>query len=129
MYFFISNFIYLFLFLISNFISNFSFSKNLINIHLLYLKSLGHVQLFPHLCPMDYTIHGILQARILEWVALPFSRGSSQPRNQTGVFCLQVDSLPTELSGKPLLCLKDYYNMNSWTCRNTNRRICDILFS
>ena len=31
--------------------------------------------------PMDYTIHGILWARILEWVAFPFSRGSSQPRD------------------------------------------------
>ena len=31
--------------------------------------------------PMDYTVHGILQARILEWVALPISRGSSQPRD------------------------------------------------
>ena len=40
----------------------------------------------PTLCdPMDYTVHGILQARILEWVALPFSRGSSQPRDQTQV--------------------------------------------
>ena len=38
----------------------------------------------PTLCdPMDYTAHGILQARILEWVAFPFSRGSSQPRDQT----------------------------------------------
>ena len=35
--------------------------------------------------PMDYTVHGILQARILEWVAFSFSRGSSQPRNQTQV--------------------------------------------
>ena len=35
--------------------------------------------------PMEYTVHGILQARILEWVALPFSRGSSQPRDQTQV--------------------------------------------
>ena len=34
---------------------------------------------------MDYTISGILQARILEWVAFPFSRGSSQPRDQTQV--------------------------------------------
>ena len=33
--------------------------------------------------PMDSTLHGILQARILEWVAFPFSRGSSQPRDQT----------------------------------------------
>ena len=37
--------------------------------------------------PMEYTVHGILQARILEWVAFPFSRGSSQPRNRTQVSC------------------------------------------
>ena len=43
-------------------------------------------QLCLTLCdPMDYTVHGILQARILEWVALPFSRGSSQPRKRTQV--------------------------------------------
>ena len=35
--------------------------------------------------PVDYTVRGILQARILEWVAFPFSRGSSQPRDQTQV--------------------------------------------
>ena len=35
--------------------------------------------------PMDYTVHGILQARMLEWVAILFSRGSSQPRDQTQV--------------------------------------------
>ena len=35
--------------------------------------------------PMDYTVHGILQARILEWVAFPFSRASSQPRDRTEV--------------------------------------------
>ena len=35
--------------------------------------------------PMDYTVHGILQARILEWVASPFSKGSSQPRDRTEV--------------------------------------------
>ena len=35
--------------------------------------------------PMDYTGHGILQARILEWVAFAFSKGSSQPRDQTQV--------------------------------------------
>ena len=34
---------------------------------------------------MDYIVHGILQVRILEWVAFPFSRGSSQPRDQTQV--------------------------------------------
>ena len=40
--------------------------------------------------PMDYTAHGILQARILEWVAFPFSRGSSQPRDQTQVSHIAV---------------------------------------
>ena len=43
----------------------------------------------PTLCnPTDCTVHGILQARILEWVAYSFSRGSSRPRNQTGVSCI-----------------------------------------
>ena len=37
---------------------------------------------------MDYAVHGILQARILEWVAFPLSRGSSQPRGRTQVSCI-----------------------------------------
>jgi len=36
---------------------------------------------------MDYTVHGILQIRILEWVGVPFSRGSSQPKDRTQVSC------------------------------------------
>ena len=35
--------------------------------------------------PMDYTVYGILQARILKWVAVPFSSRSSQPRNRSQV--------------------------------------------
>ena len=43
----------------------------------------------PTLCdPMDYTVHEILQARILRWVAVLFSRGSSQPRDQTQDSCI-----------------------------------------
>ena len=48
----------------------------------------------PTLCdPMDCSppgssVHGILQARILEWVAISFSRGSSLPRDQTRVSCI-----------------------------------------
>ena len=38
--------------------------------------------------PMDYIVHGILQARILEWVAFLFFRGSSQPRDWTQVSCI-----------------------------------------
>ena len=46
------------------------------------LMRLKIAQLCPTLCnPMDDTVHGILQARILEWVAFPFSSGSSHPRD------------------------------------------------
>ena len=38
--------------------------------------------------PPGSSVHGILQARILEWAAISFSRGSSWPRNQTHVFCI-----------------------------------------
>ena len=50
---------------------------------------------------MDYTVHGILQARILKWVAFPFSRGSSQPKDWTRSPTLQTSSLPAEPQGKP----------------------------
>ena len=61
----------------------------------------------PTLCdPMDYTVHGILQARILEWVAVPFSRGSSNPGIELRSPTLQVDSLPAEPPGKPKQALK-----------------------
>ena len=38
--------------------------------------------------PMDYTVNGVLQAIILEWVTIPFSRGSSPPRDGTWVSCM-----------------------------------------
>ena len=46
---------------------------------------------------MDYIARGILKAMTLEWVAVPFSRGFSQPRFPA----LQADSLPAEPQGKP----------------------------
>ena len=47
-----------------------------------YTLKVKVAQLCLTLCnPLDYTVHGILQARILEWVAIPFSRASSQPRD------------------------------------------------
>ena len=59
-------------------------------------------QLCPTLCnPRHYTVHGILQARILVWVAFPFSRGSSQPRAKSRSPAMQVESLPAEPPGKP----------------------------
>ena len=46
--------------------------------------------------PMDYTVNGILQGRILEWVAFPFFRESSQPRIKYKSLALQADSLLAE---------------------------------
>ena len=60
----------------------------------------------PTLCdPMDCSppgssVHGILQARILEWVAISFSRGSSQPRDRTQVSCIAGRFFTTEPRGK-----------------------------
>ena len=48
-------------------------------------------QLCRILCdPIDYGVYGLLQARTLDWVALAFSRGSSQPRDWTQVSCIAV---------------------------------------
>ena len=64
--------------------------------------------------PLDYSllgssVHRILQTRILEWIAIPFSREFSQPRDRTQVSpALQVNSLPTEPPGN--------YNTLSWSC-------------
>ena len=56
-----------------------------INIDVYILRE-SESQSCPTLCdPMDSTVHGILHARILESVAFPFSRGSSQPRDRTQV--------------------------------------------
>ena len=54
--------------------------------------------------PMEYTAHGILQARILEWVAVSFSRDLPNPGIKPRSPTLQVDSLPAELPGKPTSC-------------------------
>ena len=51
--------------------------------------------------PRDYTVHGILQARILEWVAFPFSRDLPNLEIEPRSLTLQSDSLPAEPQGKP----------------------------
>ena len=52
----------------------------------MYICEVKVTQSCPTLCdPMNYTIHEILQAIILEWIAFPFSTGSSQLRDQTQV--------------------------------------------
>ena len=63
------------------------------------------------------SVHGILWARILEWVAIPFSRGSSQPRDQTRVALITGGLLTAEPPGKPktfILCDNIFF-----PCHNT----------
>ena len=83
----------------------------------IHREQIKYIMLHPCMCacptlwdPMDYSppassVHGILQARILEWVAVPSSRGSSRSRNGTPrLLCLlhsQEDSLPLAPLGKP----------------------------
>ena len=70
------------------------------------------LQSCPTLCnPMDHSppgssVHGVIQARILEWAAVPFSKGSSDPGIDLSLTCLllwQVGSLPVAPPGK--LCM------------------------
>ena len=67
--------------------------------------------------PMDYSlqdssVHGILQARILEWVAISSSRESSWPRDQTHVSCLAVGFFATELVGSPGYIILVYFQIS-----------------
>ena len=53
--------------------------------------------------PPDSSVHGIFQARILEWVAIPFFGDLSDPRIEPRSPALQADFLPSELPGKPMI--------------------------
>ena len=72
----------------------------------------------PTLCnPMDFgpacsSVHGISQARILEWAAIPFSRGSSSQGHKPRSPALQADSLPSEPPGKPRCSIIFHKQMN-----------------
>ena len=62
-----------------------------LHLWVMYVYTLSHFSCVQLCNPMGYSlpsssVHGILQARILEWVAMPFSRGSSRPRDQTHIF-------------------------------------------
>ena len=75
--------------------------------------------------PMDCrlpgsSVHGILQARILEWVA-DFSRGSSWPRDWPGSLALQADSLPSEPPGKPHIRTSVQFSSVAQSCQT----LCD----
>ena len=77
--------------------------------------------------PMDCSlpgssVHGILQARILEWVAIPFSRGSSQSRDQTQVSCIAGRASPIKQE-----CWKDGAG-TPWSPVNHDGRCCFLFF-
>ena len=60
----------------------------------------------PTVCdPKNYTVHGILQARILEWVAFPFSKRYSQPRDRTQVSCIAGGFFISWATREALPCL------------------------
>ena len=59
------------------------------------------LSVFPSLTWSDYTVHGILQARNLKWVTIPFPGDLPNPGIKTRSPTLQVDSLPAEPPGKP----------------------------
>ena len=75
--------------------------------------------------PMDYSlpgssVHGILQVRILAWVAIPFSRGSSNSGIEPRSPALQVDSLPSELQGSPRILEWVAHPFSSWSSQPKN---------
>ena len=64
--------------------------------------------------PMECIVHGILQARILEWAAFAFCRGSSQPRSRTQVSCIAGGFfLPAEPRNPPSNCFQEFHNRYS----------------
>ena len=75
------------------------------------MKPLSHVQIFVTpwtVCSLSgSSIHGILQARLLELVAISFYRGSSDTEIEPRSPALQADSLPSEPPGAPVLTLNN----------------------
>ena len=87
--------------------------------------------------PVDYSppgssVHGILQARILEWVAMSSSRGSSWLRDQTCVscgFCIAGRFFTSEPQGKPWLHVRKYFGyvgLNNILISSVNSKIFNI---
>ena len=73
-------------------------------------------QLCLTLCdPMDYTVHGILQARILEWGAFPVSKRSSQPRNRTKVDQWSLDTYIRMFIATSFIMAKFWKQFKYWS--------------
>ena len=90
-------------------------------------------QSWPPLCdPMDFSppgssVHGILQARVLEWVAIPFPRGSSWPRDRTQVSCPEVRFSTLWATREAHSLLWPFLNLNKKHCLIKRKCIfCDV---
>ena len=70
--------------------------------------------------PPGSSVHGILQVRVLEQVAMPFSRGSSQPRDQSQVSCTACGFWALELQGNQFLLFEATKFV--MTCRSSHRK-------
>ena len=70
--------------------------------------------------PPGSSVHGILQARTLEWVAMPSYRGSSQPRDQTCVSCMAGGFFTSEPPGKPIPTLFKILHIEAPYCLRTS---------
>ena len=87
--------------------------------HAYLLSHFSYVQLFLTLWTIacqGSTVHGILQSRILEWVAMSSSRGSPRPRDWTCISCTTGGFFTVELLGKPvtMAIIKESTNNKCW---------------
>ena len=83
-------------------------------------KSLSHIQLFA--TPWTNTVHEILQAKILEWVAFPFSRGSSQCRDRIQVSCIAGRFFPSWATSEAQIIVSHVYFL-SFSDANNHHQI------
>ena len=97
--------------------------------------SFSHVRLCNHMdcSPPGSSVHGILQARVLEWVAMPSSRGSPNPGIKPGSPSFQADALTSEPPGKPIFCPTSFQRewaafLGAW-CPLPSFRSCFVEFA
>ena len=87
----------------------------------------SHSVVSDSLQPHGLMVHGVLWARILEWVVFPFSRGSSQPRDWPRSPALQTDSLPAESQRKPQGWLRIWIDKVKWLWIKILHLLCPTL--
>ena len=79
----------------------------------------GYLQPYGLCSPPGTCVHGISQVKILEWVAISLSKGSSQPRDRTHLYCIAGGFFTTEPAGKPTIIL----NLHKYCSRPDHDRV------